>query len=414
MKDRDLAGLWARHSAEWRNGAQVTSQWREAADIDPRLLEWRASGGWWDLIAELELTLLVTREYEHLVMAASAPGGRPRLSFVPLPHPSGLIVDRKNRRVYVASTRNPNQVFTFKPASGSLKRLDVKTKGPPGSPLVVVSTNSYAGCLYVHDLAIMGGELFANAVGHNAVVRLGADGCFDRVWWPRCVEREGEPVFGRNHIQLNSIAAGETVVDSFFSASSAGIGRLRPGHLNYPVDGRGVIFSGRTREPICTGLTRPHSARLRETGVSAAGGRAKHGAKTRQVWVANSGYGELGYVNQGRLDVVARLPGWTRGLCIVGGVAFVATSRVIPKYARYAPGLDSSTSRCAVHAVSLATGRILGSLDWPHGNQVFALDWIGTADSHGFFFGVDARKQNNDVAFFYTHLTGCQSRSGGQ
>jgi uncharacterized protein (TIGR03032 family) len=393
MNERDLADMWARHSAEWRSTAQVASQWREAADVDPRLLEWRASRGWWDLIAELGLTLLVTREYEHLVMAASAPAGRPRLSYFPLPHPSGLTVDRKNRRVYVASTRNPNQVFIFKPAAGRLERLDVKTQGQGGFYLVSVATISYAGCLYMHDLAMIGGELFANAVGHNAVVRLGAEGCFERVWWPRCVEIEGEPVFGQNHIQLNSIAAGKTLKDSFFSASAAGIGRLRPGHLNYPVKGRGVIFSGRTREPICTGLTRPHSARLRESG-----------SKARELWVANSGYGELGYVDQGRLEVVTRLPGWTRGLCIAGDVAFVATSRVIPKYARYAPGLDVSASRCAVHAVSLATGKVLGSLDWPYGNQVFAIDWIGVTDSQGFFFGVGGRKQKRDVAFFYTYL----------
>ena len=398
MKDRDLAGLWARHSAEWRDTAQVASQWREAANVDPRLLEWRASGGWWDLIAELGLTLLVTREYEHLVMAASASDGRPRLSFFPLPHPSGLTVDRINRRVFVASTRNPNQVFTFKPASGTLERLDVKTKGPLGSPLVAVTTTSYAGCLYMHDLALIGGELFANAVGHNAIVQLRAEGCFNRVWWPRCVEIEGNPVFGQNHIQLNSIAAGETVADSFFSASSAKIGRLRPGHLNYPVDGRGVIFSGRTREPICNGLTRPHSARLSETG------------ETRRLWVANSGYGELGYVDQGRLEVVNRLPGWTRGLCLTGNVGFVATSRVIPKYARYAPGLEVANSRCAVHAVSLSTGRILGSLEWPHGNQVFALDWIASAGSQGFFFEAGARRQKKDVAFFYTYLAECQNR----
>jgi uncharacterized protein (TIGR03032 family) len=399
MKHGGLAGMWARHSAEWRDAAQITSQWREAADIDPQLLESRASRGWWELIAELGLTLLVTREYEHLVMAVSAPDGRPRLSFFPLPHPSGLVVDRKNRRVHVASTRNPNQVFTFKPTSGHLDRSDVKAKDPSGSPLVAVSTTNYPGCLYMHDLAMIGGKLFANAVGHNAVVRLGAEGCFERIWWPRCIEKDGQPVFGQNHIQLNSIAAGESIAGSFFSASSTEINKLRPGHLNYPVKGRGVIFSGRTREPICTELTRPHSARL-------------GGGKTRHLWVANSGYGELGYVNQGRLEVVARLPGWTRGLCITGTVGFVATSRVIPKYNRYAPGLDASTSRCAVHAVSLTSGKILGSLDWPQGNQVFAVDWIDSRDTAGFFFQAGARKQRQAAEFFYSYRTESQDRPG--
>ncbi|HUA19748.1 MAG TPA: DUF4915 domain-containing protein [Bryobacteraceae bacterium] len=406
MKDRDLAGLWARHSAQWRDTAQVASQWREASDTDPRLLEWSASPGWWDILARLELTLLVTREYEHLVMALSAPAGRPRLSFFPLPHPSGLTVDRINRRVYVASTRNPNQVFLFKPARGNLERLDVKTKHRTGSPLVPVATTSYPGSLYIHDLAFIGRQLCASAVGHNAVVRLGAEGCFERIWWPRCVERGGEPVFGQNHIQLNSIAAGETAADSFYSASSTKLGRLRPGHLMYPVDGRGVIFSGRTREPVCTGLTRPHSARLAGAPDRPASRRpASQTAKARRLWVANSGYGEVGYVSRGRLEVVARLPGWTRGLCIVGDVGFAATSRVIPKYERYAPGLDVAASRCAVYAISLSTGTVLGSLEWPQGNQVFAIDWIRAADCQGFCFPVGDRRPKRDTVFFYTYLS---------
>lgn len=401
-KGRDLAGLWARHSAEWRDPAQVVSQWRDAAETDPRLLEWKASRGWWDLIAKLGLTLLVTREYEHLVMALSAPSARPRVSFLPLPHPSGVTVDRASRRVYVASTRNPNQVFLLKPAAGNMQRQDVKAKTWPGSPLVPVATASYPGCLYMHDLAMIGGQLFANAVGQNAVVRLGQEGCFERVWWPRCVEQSGKPAFGQNYIQLNSIAAGETIAESFFSASSMEIGRLRPGHLNYPVDGRGVVFSGKTREPICTGLTRPHSARL--------GGRAGSGAKAPRLWVANSGYGELGYVAGGKFEAVTRLPGWTRGLCIVGDIGFVTTSRVIPKFACYAPGLDASASRCAVHAVSLSTGKTVASLQWPQGNQVFGIDWISTADCQGFLFDAGVRRREKDAEFFYTFLS--ESRIG--
>ena len=136
----------------------------------------------------------------------------------------------------------------------------------------------FPGSLYMHDLAVIGSNLFANAVGHNAITRLGMDGRFERVWWPQCVERNGDPDFTCNYIQLNSIAAGPTLRSSYFSASSASIGRYRPGHLSYPVDKRGVIFSGKTREPVCTGLTRPHSARLRG----------------RDVWVANSGRWRVG------------------------------------------------------------------------------------------------------------------------
>ena len=385
-----LADMWSRHAADWRDTAQVASQWREAAGTDSRLLESHATRGWWNTLEQLGITLFVTREYEHLVLALSVRKGRPHATFFPMPHPSGLAVERKARQVYVASTRNPNQIYTFKPLSSLLERSDVKLPRDPGSPLMPATSAYYPGSLYIHDLAIVGGELHANAVAHNAIIRLSDGNHFDRVWWPRCIEVKRRPIFSRNHIQLNSIAAGKTLAQSFFSASSNQIGRLRPGHLNYPVDGRGVIFSGDTREPICTGLTRPHSARLRD----------------RQIWVDNSGYGEVGFVQDGRLQVVAKLPGWTRGLCLLDDIAIVGTSRIIPKYARYAPGLDASSSTCAVHAISCKTGRLLGSLEWPHGNQIFSIDWIASKDTSGFPFPVTFRNLERERVLFYSYLNG--------
>jgi len=322
-------------------------------------------------------------------MAASAPGGRPKLTFLPVPHPSGLVADREKHQVHLASTRNPNQVYTLKPVTSHIERSDMQSSAPSGQRLSAVSSAFYPGCLYMHDLALLGGKLYANSVGQNCVVRLGQDGSAERVWWPKAIERQGQPVFSRNYIQLNSIAAGKTLRDSYFSASSAAIGRRTPGDLDYPVDGHGVIFSGSTREPVCTGLTRPHSARL----------------QGKRVWIANSGYGELGFVNAGRLEVVSRLNGWTRGLCIVDNVAFVATSRVIPRYSRYAPGLDVARSRCAIHAVCCETGRTLGSLEWPYGNQVFAIDWMPNTVTTGFVFEARSRKPKQEIALFYTYLT---------
>lgn len=381
--------LWSRHAAEWRDPAQISSQWQDAAQVDPMLLESKVQGDWWGLLEQLGITLFITREYEHLVLALSAHGGRPRVSFFPVPHPSGLVVDRVAQRMYLASTRNPNQIYMLKPAAGLLARKDNKVRVSPSSPFVPVSAAFYPGSLYIHDLALIRGELHANAVGHNAVVKLEPDGSFRRVWWPKCIERDGKPVFEQNHIQLNSIAAGDTLRGSYFSASSCQLGRLRPGHLKYKVDRQGVIFSGRTRQPVCAGLTRPHSARI-----------WKHG-----VWVANSGYGEVGYAKNGEFEAVSRLPGWTRGLCMTNEIAFTGTSRVIPRFSQYAPGLDSARSRCGVHAVCLKSARVLGSIEWPAANQIFAIDWINDSVSRGFLFDTAKRRNNQELAFFYRYLT---------
>lgn len=382
----ELEALWARHSAEWRDTAQVASFWKDAENTDPELLKYRVRGEFFELLNKLDIALIVSREYEHLLLCLGSQGGLPQISYLPLPHPSGVAVDRKKRRVYVASTRNPNQLLEMRPLSGFLSRHDVDLKfgGQVENPLILTRSLYLPGCVYMHDLALIGGVLHGNAVGHNAVISLDFDGGFKRVWWPRCIENSKGPVFEQNHIQLNSIAAGKTLADSFFSASSTGIAKLRPGDEKYPVDGRGVIFSGRTREPICKGLTRPHSARL----------------SGKQLYVDNSGYGELSVVVDGKAEPVARLGGWTRGLCIVGEIAFVGTSRVIPRFKQYAPGLEVEKSICGVHAVSLKTGKVLASVTWASGNQIFAVECMPRTMSCALPFSLKRDSEREKLVFY--------------
>lgn len=389
LRDK-LNAQWSRHHAEWRDPAQIASQWLGAADVDRRLLRYRVHGAWWETLAATGVTLLVTREYEHLVIALRVADEGPAISYLPIPHPSGIAVDRERGIVHLASTRNPNQVYDLVPITGLMSCPDLETDSVPERTLVPLRTRFFPGCLYLHDLTLIDGKLYANAVGQNAVVRLYADGWHERVWWPRCIERDGQPVFGQNHIQLNSIAAGGDLARSYFSASSDRLSARRPGHVNFKVDRQGVIFSGATREPVARGLTRPHSARLHQ-------GR---------IWVDNSGYGELGIIEDGGFWPVTRLPGWTRGLCFYRTIAFVGTSRVIPRFHKYAPGLDPQASLCGVHAIDVETGRVLGSLIWPLGNQVFAIDWVSSQFSTGLPFSAQARRAPvRERQLFYSFST---------
>ena len=363
------------HGREWRDPQAVVAQWADAGAADAALLRMKASPGWWDALAEAAVTLVVSREYEHLVLAISAEP-RERVSYIRLPHPSGIAFDAARERLYIASTRNPNQIFAFGRVSGTLDRRDVTRGAEPAAGRLVPRRSWYLpGCSYVHDLALIGGRLHANAVGQNVVVELGDDGA-KSVWWPAGLEQNGAPMTDRNYIQLNSIAAGPDLAASFFSASGERPGRYRPGHPAYPVDRRGVIFSGATREPVVRGLTRPHSARLYR-------GR---------LWVDDSGYGEFGIAADGRFERVGRLPGWTRGLAFAGDLAFVGTSRVIPRFTQYAPGLDLARSRCAIHAVELSTGSVRGSLEFPDGNQIFAIEPVPAGWTTGFPFRSGMRK----------------------
>ena len=210
----------------WRHPAQVVGWWEGASQSDPALLRYQASGSWWECLESAGVTVLVTREYEHLVIALSVVRGRPLVSFLTLPHPSGLAVDRRTNVVHVASTRNPNQIYDLAPVNDSLPRFDVRhTRMRP--TLMPVRARMFPGSLYMHDLAFVGRRLYANAVGHNAVVRIDDKG-FEYAWWPRCVETRTGVLVQQNHLQLNSIASGGSLRSSYFSASTDRVSRLRP------------------------------------------------------------------------------------------------------------------------------------------------------------------------------------------
>jgi len=241
-------------------------------------------------------------------------------------------------------------------------------------------------------LAFIGNDLYANAVGRNTVVKLYKNGQYKDVWWPRCVESQGKPITKKNYIQLNSIAASKSLLDSYFTASTDLLTYLCPGHKNFPVNQRGVIFSGQTRKAVVKGLTRPHSARWHN----------------KQIWLNNSGYGEFGFADfsKKRFVPIVRLRGWTRGLCFYKDIVFVGVSRVIRRFYNYAPGLELKKSISGLYAIDLKSGKVLGSLIWPLGNQIFAVEWIKESVASGFPF--DARKKTNSQVrkLFYSFSHG--------
>jgi hypothetical protein len=84
---------------------------------------------------------------------------------------------------------------------------------------------------------------------------------------------------------------------------------------------------------------------------------------------------------------VRRFDGWTRGLCFCADVAFVGVSRILPRFHRYAPGVDPDRSECGVHAIDVRSGDTVASITWPFGNQIFGLETIPRGATHGLPFG---------------------------
>lgn len=395
MIDETDARFQADHQA-WRDPADVVAQWRDAGAVDSSLLDAEVTGPWWQILAEAGVTLLVSREYEHLLTGLSMASGSPRVSYLRLPHPSGIAFDAASGQVHVASTRNPNVLYTLRPADRLLPRRDLESNGFAGRVLMPASARFLPGSTYLHDLAMIGAKLHASAVGENAIVALPVGCDSQRVWWPSCIEGTAGADFGLNHLQLNGIAAGRSLAESYFTASKDDLLGARPGQIDFAPEGRGVVFSGATRSPMTRGLTRPHSPRF-------VGGA---------LWVANSGFG--GIVNcgaGGSKELVVRLPGWTRGLCSIGDIAIAGTSRIIPRFRAYAPGLDPDQCVCGLHAVDVKTGSILASLVWPAGNQIFAIEAVPSSIADRLPFEIE-RQPDAERALFYAWQTASGNHAG--
>ncbi|MCU0878147.1 MAG: TIGR03032 family protein, partial [Pirellulaceae bacterium] len=114
----------------------------------------------------------------------------------------------------------------------------------------------------------------------------------------------------------------------------------------------GCILDVPSGEFVTRGLSMPHSPRW-------------HGD---QLWVLESGTGSLLRVDRdtGRRETVIELPGFTRGLALVGPIALIGLSKIRPTSAM--DGVPIAERRedlkCGVAAVDLRSGRLLGMLEF--------------------------------------------------
>jgi uncharacterized protein (TIGR03032 family) len=79
----------------------------------------------------------------------------------------------------------------------------------------------------------------------------------------------------------------------------------------------GVVIDVAADEIVCTGLSMPHSPRIHRG----------------ELWLLNSGTGELGVVKNGRFEPRVFCPGFVRGLAFHDNLAFVGLSK--PRYQRF-------------------------------------------------------------------------------
>jgi uncharacterized protein (TIGR03032 family) len=199
------------------------------------------------------------------------------------------------------------------------------------------------GDLDIHELGIRrnGKVVFVNTK-YSCLAELSQTHSFKAIWKPKFISKLAPE--DRCHLNGLAMVDGRPKYVTAVCKSDTVDGWRDRRH-----DG-GVVIDVETDEVVCEGLSMPHSPRW-------ANGR---------LWVLNAGTGHLGWVDleKKRFVPLAFVPGFARGLSIIGNVAAVGLSK--PRNQRFEGlPLDAELRKrdaepwCGVQILSLANGDVM-------------------------------------------------------
>lgn len=168
------------------------------------------------------------------------------------------------------------------------------------------------GAIQGHDLALddVGKSVFV-ATARNCIASISADGAINPLWAPRFID----PTKTGDSCHLNGLA----MADGIPAFATAFAVTNRVGGWRARKKNGGVVFDIQRNGVITSGLSMPHSPRLYEG----------------QLWLCNSGSGEVGTVDlgTGQFEPKIQCAGFVRGLSLYDGYAFIGLSK--PRHARF-------------------------------------------------------------------------------
>ena len=302
------------------------------------------------VLQQLNATLLLsTYQSGRLVAVRRAPDGGVNSHFRTFDSPMGLATHRNRLAV---GTRS--QVFEYQNVPAVAAKIQ-----PPGSHdgCYVPRRAHFTGDIRIHEIGYAGDELWIVNTRFSCLATLDGDHSFVPRWRPPFVT--GYAAEDRCHLNGMAIVDGEVrYVSALGRSDTAG------GWRENKAAG-GILMHVPSGEIITEGLSMPHSPRWYRD----------------RLWVLESGEGGIGYVDldTGKVETVAQLPGFTRGLAFAGPLAFVGLSEV--RESMTFGGLPITgrleERECGVWIVNIETGQTIGFMRFEGAVQeVFAVELL--------------------------------------
>ena len=291
------------------------------------------------LLDTIGCTLAVSVYMPSSLVLVSAADGQAFITPTALDRPMGLAPYQQADGSWTLAVAQYDSVVLF----GDAPLLAATTPGhPPGSlaHLFMPRAQFFTGDIDAHEMVFAGEELIAANTRFSCLARIDAANSFTPLWSPPCVSQ----LMPDDRCHLNGIALTDgkiSHVSAFGCFDTArGWDRLK--------QGSGVVLSVPDGRPVLEGLCIPHSPRVID-GV---------------LHVLESGTGRvLRQDAGGKAEVLAELPGFTRGFDRFGDILFVGLSRCRDRPSAQIPIHESGKELiCGVAALERRSGRLLGWL----------------------------------------------------
>ncbi len=299
------------------------------------------------LLQQHRLSLLVTTYQAGKLILVRFKDGAVNTHFRDFRAPMGLAV-KDNHRLAIGTA---TEVCEYSDQPAVAARLQ-----PPGQhDSCFLPRRSYVtGDIRIHDIAWAGDELWVVNTRFSCLCTLDGVHSFVPRWRPPFISAFAS----EDRCHLNGLAV---VADRTKYVTCLGRTDTPGGWRDNKRDG-GLLLDVPSGEVVLDNLSMPHSPRWYDN----------------RLWLLESGQGGIGFVDPrgGRLETIARLPGFTRGLDFFGSLAFVGLSQ-IRETAVFSglPILERPQQRfCGVWVVDLRDGRTVAFLRFEAGvEEIFAV-----------------------------------------
>jgi uncharacterized protein (TIGR03032 family) len=290
------------------------------------------------LLKQLGISLVVSTYQAGKLIVVRAQGEELNTHFRNFYSPMGVVYDGETGRLAIGAK---HEVWEFRNQRDVAPKLE--PKGQCDAAFLPRKTH-HSGDIRIHEIGYIGKELWAVNTRFSCLCTFDDENSFVPRWRPKFVSA----LAPEDRCHLN----GMTIIDGRVKfVTCLGATDKAGGWRENKRDG-GMMIDVDTGEVLVHGLSMPHSPRL----------------YAGRVWVLESGHGTISTVDlkAGTTEIVAKLPGFTRGFDFCGPFAFIGLSQVresavfsgIPLVEQ----LSENERTCGVYVVDIRNGAVVAFL----------------------------------------------------